>query len=208
MDDVKSHLESNAVDKAKSSLSEGTSMLSERQKLILLADKSEFGWKTVEQYTQHELADNEEDGKKIRRAEERAEKALKSTTSKRPVNQSSSLSRLPVPHALLPSIPKVLRHLVPSVISAIGYLILGHPTFRQGQVIVSSAAGLAIGGPNALKSLDLFLKVFQVTDNKTVTNKVSLNFHLLLSCVISLNIYQWIPFKNLRTLSLSWKSHL
>jgi len=49
LDDIKSHLESNAVDKAKSSLSEGTSMLSERQKLILLADKSEFGWKTVEQ---------------------------------------------------------------------------------------------------------------------------------------------------------------
>ena len=94
MDEVKSHLESNAVDKAKSSLSEGTVMiLSERQKLILLADKSEFGWKTVEQYTQHELADNEKDGKKNRRAEERAEKALKSTTSKRTTNQSSSISR-------------------------------------------------------------------------------------------------------------------
>ena len=89
LDEVKSHLESKAVDKAKSSLSEGTSILSERQKLVLLADKSEFGWKTVEQYTQHELADNEEEGKKIRRAEERAEKALKSTASKRPITQSS-----------------------------------------------------------------------------------------------------------------------
>ena len=94
LDEVKSHLESSAaVDKAKSSLSEGTSMLCERQKLILLADKSDFGWKTVEQYTQHELADNEEDGKKICRAEERAEKALKSDASKKPINQSSSLSR-------------------------------------------------------------------------------------------------------------------
>jgi len=52
-------------------------LLTERQKLILLADKSEFGWKTVEKYSQHELADDEADGKKIRRAEERAEKALK-----------------------------------------------------------------------------------------------------------------------------------
>ena len=77
----------------KSALSKGTSMLSERQKLILLADKSEFGWKTVEQYTQHELAENEEDGKKICRAEERAGKALKSTPSKRPYKQSSSLIR-------------------------------------------------------------------------------------------------------------------
>ena len=76
LDDVKSHLESNADDKAKSSLSDGRSMLSERQKLILLADKSEFGWKTVDQYTQRELADDEGDGKKIRRAEERAEKVF------------------------------------------------------------------------------------------------------------------------------------
>ena len=73
---MKSHLEVNAVEKVKASLLEGTSLLSERQKLILLADKSEFGWKTVEEYTQHELADSEADGKKIRRAEERAEKAF------------------------------------------------------------------------------------------------------------------------------------
>ena len=43
IDEAKSYLESNAVDKAKESLTEGTSLLTERQKLILLADKSEFG---------------------------------------------------------------------------------------------------------------------------------------------------------------------
>ena len=37
-------------------------------------NKSELGWKTVEMYTQH--ADSEADDKKIRRAEERAEKAF------------------------------------------------------------------------------------------------------------------------------------
>ena len=35
-------------------------------KLILLADKSEFDWKTVEEYTQHELAEDEQYAKKIR----------------------------------------------------------------------------------------------------------------------------------------------
>ena len=88
LEEGKSHLEVNAVEKVKASLSEGTSLLSERQKLILLADKSEFGWKTVEEYTQHELADSEADGKKIRRAEERAEKALKSVASKKSVKRS------------------------------------------------------------------------------------------------------------------------
>ena len=82
IDEAKSYLESNAVDKAKESLTEGTSLLTERQKL-LLADKSEFGWKTVQEYTQHELAEDDQDGKKIRRAEERAEKSLKSVVAKK-----------------------------------------------------------------------------------------------------------------------------
>ena len=87
IDEAKSYLESNAVDKAKESLTEGTSLLTERQKLILLADKSEFGWKTVEEYTQHELAEDDQDGKKICRAEERAEKSLKSVAAKKSKTQ-------------------------------------------------------------------------------------------------------------------------
>ena len=172
LDDIKSHLESNAVDNAKSSLSEGTSMLSERQKLLLLADKSEFGWKTVEQYTQYELADNEEDGEKIRRAEERAEKALKSTTSKRSVNQSSSLSRTS-------SSSRFASQYSRSSSSFSSFRNQRDRLSYPQSSDVPSRPGLAIGGPNALKSPDLFLKVFQVTDDKTVTNKVSLNFHLL-----------------------------
>ena len=58
------------VEKVKASLSEGRSLLSRRQKPILLADKSEFGWKTIEEYTQHEIADSEAESKKIRRAGE------------------------------------------------------------------------------------------------------------------------------------------
>ena len=84
----------NAVEKVKASLSEATSLLFERQKLIFLADKSEFGLKTVEEYTQHEVADSETDGKKICRAEERAEKALKSAASKKAVKRSISAGRI------------------------------------------------------------------------------------------------------------------
>ena len=206
LDEVKSDLESTAVYKAKSSLSEGTSMLSERQKLILLADKSDFGWKTVEQYTQHELADNEEDGKKIRRAEERAEKALKSHASKKPINQSSSLSRLSSSsrfssqysrssssfgsfrnQRLRPSYPRPSD--VPSRPGnrfACGRF--GHWRSECNQVARSVSKG--------------------ISDDKTVTNKISLNFHFLLPRVTSLKIYQRIPLKNLRALSLSLRSQL
>ena len=76
IDKAKLYLESNAVDKAKESLTEGKSLLTERQKLILLSDKSEFGWKTVQEYTQHELPEDDQDGKNIRRAGELAKKSF------------------------------------------------------------------------------------------------------------------------------------
>ncbi|CAH3133401.1 unnamed protein product [Pocillopora meandrina] len=93
LEEAKTHLETNAVEKAKESLTEGTLLLTNRQKLILLADKSEFGWKTVEEYSQHELAEDEDDGKKIRRAGERAEKALKSASTRKTAKQVSSVFR-------------------------------------------------------------------------------------------------------------------
>ena len=97
IDEAKSYLESNAVDKAKESLS--TSLLTERQKLILLADKSEFGWKTVQEYTQHELAEDDQGGKKIRRAEERAEKSLKSVAAKKSKKQGGFPSSPSLPQS-------------------------------------------------------------------------------------------------------------
>ena len=94
LEEVQSHLETNAVDKAKEALAQGTRLLDERQKLILLADKSEIGWKTAEEYTQNELAEDEQDAKKIWHAEERAEKVLKSRAAKRkPFKTQSLVSR-------------------------------------------------------------------------------------------------------------------
>ena len=55
-----------------------------------MADKSDFGWKTVDEYVEHELAVDEEGGKKIRRSEERAEKAVKSTVARKAVRRAIS----------------------------------------------------------------------------------------------------------------------
>ena len=47
-------------------------MLHNRQKIIKLADKSEFGWATVQEYVCDDLADDEIDASKIKKAEKRA----------------------------------------------------------------------------------------------------------------------------------------
>ena len=130
----KSHLQANAIDKAKEALKEVTSLLAERQKLILLTDNCEFGWKTVEEYTEHELADDEQDGKKIRRAEERVEKALKSAASQKAKKQGSFARSLPFAAAS--------RSLTQSGSSTFVSWCLRQSTFPRTSVGVSSSSRL------------------------------------------------------------------
>ena len=93
---AKSAEENGQLEKVKSDLAEGEELLCERQKLILLTDKSEFGWATVEEHKQHDLADDSEDEKRIHSAERRARVALqarkkKKTTFSTSNNRSSSV---------------------------------------------------------------------------------------------------------------------
>ena len=65
VEDAQSALEAKDFLKAKEALEKVMELLKEPQKLILLADKSLYGWKTVLEYKHHDLADDEEDEKKI-----------------------------------------------------------------------------------------------------------------------------------------------
>ena len=61
-----------AVEKAKTALVEGEKLIAVRQKLIKIADRSEHGWSTVDEYMDDELADNSDDEKRLFKAEQRA----------------------------------------------------------------------------------------------------------------------------------------
>ena len=64
VEDAQIALERNNVEKTRQALDKGMDLLQECQKLILLADKSQYGWKTVLEYKHYDLADDEEDEKK------------------------------------------------------------------------------------------------------------------------------------------------
>lgn len=58
-------------------ISEGLNLLSNRQKLIRLADSSDLGWSVVKEYQTNPLASDSEDEKRMFRAEARANRKLK-----------------------------------------------------------------------------------------------------------------------------------
>ena len=71
MSEAKSAVEGGKYDSCITKLDEGMDLIDQRQKLVLLADRSEYCWKTVGEYMNNELADNDEDAKKMRKAERR-----------------------------------------------------------------------------------------------------------------------------------------
>lgn len=71
------------TNKAANRISEGIALLSHRQKLVKLADQSETGWKVVEEYETNALASDSEDEKRIIRAENRAQRKIKTQKSNR-----------------------------------------------------------------------------------------------------------------------------
>ena len=60
------------VEKAKALLKEGEHLVDKRQKLIEIADRSEHGRSTVEEYVEDELAEDSDDEKRLFRAESKA----------------------------------------------------------------------------------------------------------------------------------------
>ena len=82
IEEAKAAAQVNALDKVKDSLQKGENLLKERQKHILLADRSEYGWSTVQEYKKSEIADDSDDEKKMFKAEARAKAHSKSLATR------------------------------------------------------------------------------------------------------------------------------
>ena len=88
-------LDRNKIEKARSALQEGKSIVLHRIKLIRIADKSSYGWDTVNQYQADELPSDSEDDKKIYRSERRAEKARKEKRQRKKAATSTTTQPIP-----------------------------------------------------------------------------------------------------------------
>ena len=71
------------IERAQEALAKGMKLLAERQKLIKIADRSEYGWGVVAEYTADELADDSDDEKRLEKAEKAAERKAAKRKRKR-----------------------------------------------------------------------------------------------------------------------------
>ena len=74
---------STSVEKAKEALKEGEDLITVRQKVIRIADHSEYGWVTIEEYEGDKLVDNSDDEKRVYRAEMCAGRKIKANAAKK-----------------------------------------------------------------------------------------------------------------------------
>ena len=92
-DEASDALKARSYDKVKAALDAGTEVVSKRIKVIKMADKSYFGWSTVNEYLSDELASNSDDEKRMYRAERRAERKIKDRRRRfRPADRNGSAS--------------------------------------------------------------------------------------------------------------------
>ncbi|XP_078345384.1 uncharacterized protein LOC144630892 [Oculina patagonica] len=92
LDEASDALKHKSYEKVKVAVEAGTELVSKRIKAIKLADKSEFGWATVNEYLSDELASDSDDEKRIYRAERRAERKVNKEKRRRarPVEKGNS----------------------------------------------------------------------------------------------------------------------
>ncbi|CAG2247361.1 unnamed protein product [Mytilus edulis] len=94
------YIEKNRPKKAVRVLEDSSVQLKKRNKLIRIADKSEGGWRTVNEYLSDEVASDSEDEKRIRAADNRAVKKIKAektdkrSSRKRPAEASGSTAQM------------------------------------------------------------------------------------------------------------------
>ena len=86
LDIASEQLEANELNKVRDTLTEGMRILKEPEKLILIADSEKHGWKVAEEYETHELAENEEDEKRLWKAHKGLKKESKRTARRRSTN--------------------------------------------------------------------------------------------------------------------------
>ena len=130
------------VSRAQDAIARGRKAIAERQKLIRIADRSEYGWAVVEEYTADELADDSDDEKRLEKAEKAAERKIAKrrkradpagAASGRPFKRRMAMQTVPPATTVRPPSPMTPQLVRPAAVTPTTPRAIG-PCFACGQM--------------------------------------------------------------------------
>ena len=152
-----------AVERAKTAIQESMDLLNKRQKLIKIADRSDHGWTTVEEYMEDKLAEDSDDEKCLIRLEARAGRKAKAAQAAKLKKRRSMASRKPQSSSM------------PASIASLNSQQLAQPqAWPQpvtGQNAYSTAAPQSLGLCFLCSKLGHFRKSCPLLQNSSGSNK-------------------------------------
>lgn len=125
-------------------------MIDQRQKLVLIADCSEYGWKTVQEYIDNELAENDDDAKKIKKAEREAQRKIAETHAVKMVKNHSAWFNKLLRSFPSPATPSQTQYSLPAVLTSPHFpppfnssrrAVLGGPLKKPGMCLSCGKPG-------------------------------------------------------------------
>ena len=111
------------IDKARKELEEGACAPAERQKHITIADQSEHSWETVAAYIGNDLAANEDNARRIEKAEKTVEQRVSKRKRKAAATTASQRTKRPLPSSVTQ--PQRPPQPAPFLLPKLSY---GHPS--------------------------------------------------------------------------------